>query len=276
LPKFQALLSKVTPEQGDILKAKYNGINFGSMGSTELTTASAALLAGIKIITGWTIPTGQGLELLKAYLAAELKKEYTTLTVKEVELAFKLHAAKVIEYGKDLSIALFNKVMDFYFVDRNEACTIESTEMLRIEESKKLTEEQIANIGRSNVEESYQDYLQGKFDPLQSLSSASMYDRIISDGMGDPSLHMEYLSGGFEMYKSSLLAEKEKLKQMDANKSSSRRDEISYKLRIGEIDQELFVIESVYKNAKKYALKYCYDWMKGNGIGFYKRENQQQ
>ena len=275
LTRLPQVLSKVTPEQAEILKAKYSGLSFERMTADQLQTSASAIIAAIKILTGWNIPTGQSLDLLRGYLASELRKEYPTLTVKEIELAFRGHAGKVIEYGKDLNLSLFNKVMNLYFEERNEATTAESSEILRLEQDKVLSQlEEIKNVSRAAVQESYEDYLSGKFNPIDSLTSASLYDCIISDSLADPEITNTYIGNGIRGYKSHLIAEKERLRKLDAGKSESRKDDMSYKIQMNDVDMELSILERIISHAKRWALKFCFDYMKENGKGFYQREVQ--
>lgn len=226
----------------------------------------------IKLTTGWSIPTGQAMEMLVDLLANTLKKEYVNLTVKEVEIAFVRHASKVKDYTKDINISLFNQVMDHYFGERNEAVRIESDVYLRDVEGKVKSEHEAKNLARSTVEECFIDFKAGKFDPIKSNVSASLYDTITGDSLADPELYGDFIGNGFRAYKSALMAEKDRLRKMDAGKSDRRSDDMSFKVRINEVDTELALLERTIRFCKGYALKFCFDWMKENGKGFYQKE----
>lgn len=242
------------------------------MSKDESMVAAGSLLAVIKLITGWNIPTGNGLGMLQSLLASTLQKEYISLTVKEVEIAFRRHASKVQNYGKDLSLSLFNEVMEQYFGERNEAVRIESEVYLKDVEEKIKSEEEVRNQSRAVVEECFTDYKDGKFDPIKSNVSASLYDTITADSFADPAIKDDFIAKGFAAYKSALIAEKDRLRKLDAGKSDRRSEEMSYKVRINEVDAELAMLERTSQYAKRYALKFCFDWMKKNGAGFYQKE----
>jgi hypothetical protein len=272
LARLQTTLTKLTPEQGEIIQAKYSGTCFGSMSRDQAETAAKAIIVTAKLITGWSIPTGQSLDLLKSIFAAELQKEYVNLTVQEVELAFRRHSAKIKDYAKDFSLSLFNQVMDHYFMDRNEAVRIESDVYLKDVEAKVKSEEDVKNIARASVEESFEDYKTGKFDPIRSNISASLYDTITGDSLASPDIVSDFIAKGFGAYRSALIAEKQRLRALDAGKSQNRKDEVQYKVRMNEVDTELALLERSLQFTKRYALKFCFDWMKENGKGFYQKE----
>jgi hypothetical protein len=242
------------------------------MSKDQAETASKLILAMIKTLTGWSIPTGAALDLLKSLLASTLQKEYGSLTVKEIEIAFTRHSSKIKDYAKDINISLFNQVMDLYFMDRNEAVRIESDVYLKDVEAKVKSEEDVKNIARASVEESFEDYKTGKFDPIRSNISASLYDTITGDSLASPDIVSDFIAKGFGAYRSALIAEKQRLRALDAGKSQNRKDEVQYKVRMNEVDTELALLERSLQFTKRYALKFCFDWMKENGKGFYQKE----
>lgn len=242
------------------------------MTKDQATTSAGALIVAVKLITGWNIPTGPSLDMLKSILATELKREYTTLTVPEVELAFRRHAGKVQNYGKDLSLSLFNEVMNHYFTDRNEALRVESEVYLKEVEAKIKSEEEVKNLARATVEECFRDFKAGKFDPIKSNVSASLFSTICGDSLADPEIADQFIAKGFGAFKSALMAEKANLRKLDAGKAPGRAEEVQYKVRMNEIDTQLAMLENTRQYVNRYALKFCFEWMKQNGKGFYQKE----
>lgn len=272
MARLQTTLTKLTPEQGEIIKAKYSGVNFGAMSKEQATVSAGAIIVTAKLVTGWSIPTGQALDMLKTLLASELQKEYTNLTVPEIEIAFKRHSSKIKDYAKDFSLSLFNQVMDHYFIERNEAVRVESEVTLKDIEAKIKSEDEVKNIARSTAEECYRDFVAGKFDPIKSNVSASVFDTITGDSLADPEIWEQFITKGFSAYRSALIAEKQRLRALDAGKPEKRNEEMNYKVRMNDVDAELILLERTLRFTKCLALKYCFEWMKKNGKGFYQKE----
>lgn len=108
-----------------ILELKYASAPFGKMDAVSLLKNSKALLLRIHIITGWTIPANEFMNILVDQLCKKLLESYANVNTDEIEHAFRTRGTSVKDWGKAMNLSLFDEVMTPYLNDRYEVSKLE-------------------------------------------------------------------------------------------------------------------------------------------------------
>lgn len=159
------LLASLGKNEAEIIQAKYTGTVFSKMNLPDLTSCAEVILADIKIITGGTLINGIAFNRLVQLTAETLKDDYPLYNMDLFKLAIKKCAAKVITYGKDISLSQITLIMDAFLSEKQEAdqAEIKFNESKAIEVS--LSDTQKQNIIRGYIQDFYTEYLKtGKHD----------------------------------------------------------------------------------------------------------------
>lgn len=238
----------------EIIKAKWTGKRFIAMDKEELRISIETLLGQIKMITGWNLPpifdhnnqyTLQGKAMMNE-MATTLKTNYENLTHSEIVLAFRNHSHKLKEYGKDFNINFLHEVMNGYSVERQEAIQLEQKIIDQKQEQKMLSQEQLENLTRKSIEETYQSYLQGHTEALNSLSGHINYEQLVADKIVDKDLWIDFMLEGFAAHRAEL----------------SMLLPTATKAEAAQIKERLQLLDTIEKNAKRKAFIYALEYVK--------------
>jgi uncharacterized protein YdiU (UPF0061 family) len=151
--------SELTIEDSKILSLKYSGKQFGQMQPAEVLMNGKALLLKIHVITGWTIPEKELLNILVDQFTKILCEKYDNLNVGEIEFAFRSKGTGIEDWGKAMNLNLLDKVLTPYLNDRYK---ISETER-QIAYKKSNPHFSLDNLNhRAMIEEDYQFFLSGK------------------------------------------------------------------------------------------------------------------
>lgn len=120
-----AALSSATAEEKEIHQVKYKSQRFGSMQPADREKAAYALLLKIHVITGWVLPTDDGLlNILVDQFEKKLSETYANVNADEVEYAFR-NMSGVKDWGKNMNLSLIDEVMIPYLEKRFEVSRLE-------------------------------------------------------------------------------------------------------------------------------------------------------
>jgi hypothetical protein len=145
----------------------------------QVITAGKALLLKIHIITGWTIPEGDLMNILVDQFAKELSEKYGELNADEIEYAFRSKGTIVEDWGKSMNLNLLDKVLLPYLNDRYR---ISETERL-LAYKKVHGEFNLDQLDyRRMIEEDFQFFLSGK---ILTAFPVHYYKTLVEDGIID-------------------------------------------------------------------------------------------
>lgn len=108
----------------------------GKMDAIKLSRVADALLLRIHVITGWQVPEGNLLNILTDQFKKKIIESYPNVNADEVEYAFRKNTG-VIDYGKNMNLALIDQVMIPYLEQRSDISSQEER-LVSIPEDKML------------------------------------------------------------------------------------------------------------------------------------------
>lgn len=159
-------LSRYDKDTQDIIRNKRAAPPVSRLKHTEKRTILEALLIKISVITGWIVPVNPYKEILLNTFEEVLSKEYPHLNHKEIEAAFLKFGTKIPDYGKEMNLSLFTAVLDQYRDQRREAernASLAAENALKIDP---LTDEQMINKARGEIQFYYNQRLKGNNRPI--------------------------------------------------------------------------------------------------------------
>lgn len=113
------------------MKAKYSAPRFGVLAPDLLADHVAALIFKIHVITGWEVPNNDlYLNALQDQLRKKLTEDCADLNPSEVEYAFRQYSYRVENWGKNMNLNLFDKVINIYRAARAEVSEVEARNVL--------------------------------------------------------------------------------------------------------------------------------------------------
>lgn len=95
------------------------------MSVPDRTKWTKGLIAKISVITGWVVPYNEVLNILVDQLEKKLTESYPNTNPDEVEYAFRERGTLLEDWGKEMNLAMFDKVMIPYMEKRFEASKVE-------------------------------------------------------------------------------------------------------------------------------------------------------
>lgn len=126
------------------------------MNEAQISAWSKALLMKIHVITGWTIPDSSLLIVLIDQFQKKLVESYPNMNVDEIEWAFRNKGTVVKDWGKAMNLSLIDQVLIPY-LDERKTLSHELEERLSAPpDMKLLTDEELNNLHRRDVEQFYQ------------------------------------------------------------------------------------------------------------------------
>lgn len=265
------------PKGSQILRSKYKTPAISQQKDSEVYDLAKMLCQEIHIITNWNLPATKIEDSFYKALGVVLKMKYEYLNFTELKLAFLMHSSKIINYyNKPITIPIIEEVLMYYLSEREIVIEEEKqyvdrqvTEETKDEISKRI--ELAKNLTRQSIEQTYQSYLNGTYDPNKSITGNTEFDMIVNDEMADEALKNDFLSKGIIKLKQVLtkrIAAERKLEE-DPDKNSIKKE-----LSIKRLQEELNLIEKVEIEAKKIALLFVFGEAKKQGLlSLYKKED---
>lgn len=171
--------SALTDEERQVISLKYQAQRFATFAPSFQQKHAKALLLKIHVITGWTIPEKEFMNILVDQFTKKLVESYGQLNTEEIEYAFRRHGTTVEDWGKSMNLNLVDKVLIPYLQHRADLSEVEE-KITAKPEQKIYTEEEILNQKREETEACYQRYLSGNLNYFPKLL---MHEILCIDGL---------------------------------------------------------------------------------------------
>jgi hypothetical protein len=101
-----------------MLTRKYAAKPIGAFSDMEVSIWATALILKIHAIVGWKMPEGEVLNVVDDQFQKKMRESYSTMNVEEIEFAFRKNGHLVEDWGKQLNLALIDKVLIPYLNER--------------------------------------------------------------------------------------------------------------------------------------------------------------
>jgi hypothetical protein len=174
----RGLALKLSDEDSRIINLKNSAKPVILLNKTELITHCEALLIRIHIITGWTIPGGNLLNVLVDQFQKKLIEDYPTFNAEEIEYAFRHSGTLVDDWGKTLNLNLIDKVLWPYELKRRRLSE-EEERMQPPPQKKPYDPQEVLNQYRFEIETAFQAIRKG-YRPIIHIYFA---ETLIQDGL---------------------------------------------------------------------------------------------
>jgi hypothetical protein len=165
-------------EDNRLIELKYAAPKIGTLSKNDLFTQSKALLLKIHVITGWTLPTGEILNILIDQFRKKLAEDYPSLNAEEVEYAFRHSGTSVEDFGKEFNLNLIDKVLWPYEIKRRRLSE-EEERMQPPPPKKPYDPQEVLNQYRYEIETAFQAIRKG-YRPIIHKYFA---ETLIQDGL---------------------------------------------------------------------------------------------
>jgi hypothetical protein len=158
LQKNSATTLQLTPNENQMLAAKYKSKRIELMGESEITKWAKALLMKIHVITGWVIPSDGALyTILKDQFQKKITEDYGELNPDEIEFAFRSKGTTIEDWGKEMNLNLIDKILLPYLHDRYQLSNTE--EKLHEQATRKEYDLKTSVDWRGQVEDNYNHFI---------------------------------------------------------------------------------------------------------------------
>lgn len=159
MPTNSLMISKkiavFTPDESLIIQKKYASKKFKFLSDVDQIKAAKSLLLKIHVITGWTLPTSDILNILIDQFYKKMCEEYSELNLDEIEYAFRKKGTTLEDWGKEINLNLIDKVFISYLAARYEV-SVKEERLLPAPERKPWSSEDIVNQYRFDIETAFQ------------------------------------------------------------------------------------------------------------------------
>jgi hypothetical protein len=181
--------SVLTSEESQVVALKYAGKQFGSMDAAELATWIKSLLLKIHIITGWTIPEKEMMNILLDQFQKKIIENYPDLNGEEIEFAFRSKGTIIEDWGKTMNLNLLDKVLLPYLDNRFK---ISETER-QLNYYKRRPEFNLEKDidWRRMIEEDYEFFMSGK---NLSTFPHKYYEILVEDKFFDANVYEQFVN----------------------------------------------------------------------------------
>lgn len=113
-----------------MMEVKYASPCFGSIAKQDLELVANQLLLKLHVITGWTIPQNELMEILVDQFVKKMIEGYPTVNCEEMEFAFRNNTG-VKDWGKAMNLNLIDEVMAPYMAKRKGLSKIEEETIMK-------------------------------------------------------------------------------------------------------------------------------------------------
>jgi hypothetical protein len=119
----------------------------------------------LHVITGWPIPEQEYRVVFLNQLEKKLMEDYSYLNMTELELAFRQNGGGKA-FGASMNLSLIQEVLDDFKVVRLEVARKANQEAANALRINPMTDEELINEARAEIEFYYQQILKGNKRPL--------------------------------------------------------------------------------------------------------------
>lgn len=136
------------------------------MTEQEVMMWGKTLLLKIHVITGWTIPDSDLLVILVDQFQKKLVESYHDMNTDEIEYAFRQSGTTVKDWGKAMNLSLIDEVLLPYLGERKMLSHTLEERKLPPPDQVVLTQNQLDDIVRKDIEEFFQRCRNGRIQPV--------------------------------------------------------------------------------------------------------------
>lgn len=161
-----------------IFEVKYSsGERIGEIDLLQLDQKTKVAMLRIHVITGWTIPVDEMMQIFIDELRSLLLQEYEDISFDEIIFAFRRYSHVVEDWGKEMNLKLISKVLEAYMEDRydvgllEERIKMEDTPQLLEFKPKQYTDDEIVGIAL--------DYWQNSKSPMLEFINPNCYEILV-------------------------------------------------------------------------------------------------
>lgn len=173
------------------------------MNADQVSKWGKSLLLKIHVITGWTIPEAELLNILIDQFQKKLVENYGDVNPEEVEYAFRNFGTRVKDWGKAMNLSLIDEVMLPYLGERERLSRELEERKLPPPEQRIYSQEEIDNDHRYDAEMFYQRLRKGMIPKVvpDYILSIMKKDGLINDDKSEQEVvgfFSDRLNKGFE------------------------------------------------------------------------------
>jgi len=149
------------------------------MNAAELALSAKKILLTIHVITGWTIPATELMNVLINQFEKKMLESYPNVNQEEIEYAFRNSGTTVKDWGKAMNLALIDEVLIPYLDERKRLSHELEERKEPPPEQKIYTQDQLDNFKRMWAEEFYQRIRRGVVEDIP----AHTREILVKDGL---------------------------------------------------------------------------------------------
>lgn len=173
------LKRKLTPEENKIIQLKYKSPKISQYNEQDLLLQGQVLLLKIHVITGWTIPENELMNILIDQFVKTLSEKYPSLNTDEIEYAFRSLGTTIRDWGKTMNLNLIDQVLVPYSDNRFQISEDERRINVAPPPQRIFTQDELDNSAREAVQRQYRSMLFGQ----QILNPEANLEILIKDGL---------------------------------------------------------------------------------------------
>ncbi len=163
-----------------ILEVKYGAERIADIDLLQLDNRVKVAMLRIHVITGWTIPIHEMMDVFIDEFRTLLLQEYSDLNFEEILFAFRKYKHIVEDWGKEMNLKIIGTILDAYGEDRYDAGLLE--ERLKMELDKPLLEFKPKEYTEDEIVGIALDYWQNSKSPMLEFINPNCYEILIKQG----------------------------------------------------------------------------------------------
>lgn len=163
-----------------ILEVKYSAERIGDIDLLQLDKKVKVAMLRIHVITGWTIPIQEMMDVFIYEFRTLLLQEYADLNFEEILFGFRKYKHIVEDWGKEMNLKIIGTILDAYGEDRYDAGLLE--ERLKMEFDKPLLEFKPKEYTDDEIVGIALDYWQHSLAPKIEFINPNCYEILNKQG----------------------------------------------------------------------------------------------
>lgn len=163
-----------------ILEVKYSAERIGDIDLLQLDNKVKIVMLRIHVITGWTIPIHEMMDVFIDEFRTLLLQEYNDLNFEEILFAFRKYKHIVEDWGKEMNLKIIGTILDAYGEDRYDAGLLE--ERLKMEDRQPLLEFKPKEYTDDEILGIALDYWQNSKAPMLEFVNPNCYEILVKQG----------------------------------------------------------------------------------------------
>jgi hypothetical protein len=164
-----------------ILEVKYAPVQrIGDIDLLQLDNKVKVAMLRIHVITGWTIPVDEMMQLFIDEFRCLLLQDYEDVNFDEIIFAFRKYKGLVEDWGKEMNLKLIGTVLEAYMEDRYDAGLLE--ERIRMNDSPQLLEFKPKEYTEDEIVGIALDYWQNSKAPMLEFINPNCYEILAKQG----------------------------------------------------------------------------------------------